>query len=244
MTESPSAGTTAWARSAQTPLRAFLRTETGSASVLAGATVAALIWANISESAYTKLWSTKLSVTVGSASLVMDLHTLVNSGLMTFFFLVVGLEARREFDMGELRVRSRLTLPVLAGLGGMLVPVVIYLITNAGHASEHGWGTAMSTDTAFALGALALIGRKLPDRVRTYLLTFSVVDDLVGIAVIAIAYSDRIKVAALATGIAFLALALAMKARRIRSGPAYRRWARPRGWRSSSRAWTRSWSAW
>jgi Na+/H+ antiporter NhaA len=81
---------------------------------------------------------------------------------------VVGLEARREFDLGELRERRRLALPLLAGLGGMIVPIAIYLAVNAGRPSEHGWGTAMSTDTAFALGMLALVGRRLPDRVRTY----------------------------------------------------------------------------
>src|SRR5208283_4186057 len=132
-----------------------------------------------------------------------DLQEWVNSGLMTFFFLVVAVEARREFDMGELRQRSRLTLPLLAGVGGMIGPVAIYLAFNAGHSSARGWGVAMSTDTAFALGALALVGRRLPDRVRTYLLPFSVVDDLAGIAVIAIAYSGRIQVVPLLFGIGF-----------------------------------------
>ncbi|HEX6513174.1 MAG TPA: Na+/H+ antiporter NhaA, partial [Chloroflexota bacterium] len=165
----------------ETPLRIFLRTETGSASVLAGATVLALIWANISVSSYDRFWATQLSVFVGGSGLTIDLRQFVNSGLMALFFLVVGLEARREFDVGELRIRSRLTLPLLVGLTGMAVPVVIFLIANAGRPAMHGWGMAMSTDTAFALGALALVGRRLPDRVRTYLLTFSVVDDLAGL---------------------------------------------------------------
>ena len=102
----PFSGRTAWARRMETPLRTFLRTETGSASVLAGATVAALVWANISVSSYDKFWSTQLSFLVGSSGVVIDLREFVNSGLMALFFLVVGLEARREFDMGELRVRS------------------------------------------------------------------------------------------------------------------------------------------
>ena len=170
-------GRTAWARRMETPLRTFLRTETGSALVLAGATVVALIWANLSVSGYDKVWATRLSVQVGGSGVTLDLRGFVNSGLMAFFFLVAGLEARREFDMGELRVRSRLALPFVAGLGGMVLPISIYLIANAGRPSEHGWGMAMSTDTAFALGALALVGRRLPDRVRTYLLTFSIVDD-------------------------------------------------------------------
>ncbi|MGI8446179.1 MAG: Na+/H+ antiporter NhaA, partial [Streptosporangiaceae bacterium] len=137
------------------------------------------------------MWSTRLSVSIGSIGLSDDLHGWVNSGLLTFFFLVVGLEARREFDMGELRERRRLMLPLVVGLGGMIVPVAIYLAANAGGPGARGWGASMSTDTAFALGMLALVGSWLPDRVRTYLLTFSVVDDLAGLAVIAIFYSAR-----------------------------------------------------
>jgi Na+/H+ antiporter NhaA len=205
----------------QTPLRTFLRTETGSASVLAGAAVAALVWANISSSSYDKVWATQLSVSVGSSGVALDLREFVNSGLMALFFLVVGLEARREFDMGELRVRSRLALPLLIGLAGMIVPISIYLIVNAGRPSAHAWGTTMATDTAFALGALALVGRRLPDRVRTYLLTFSVVDDLAGLAIIAIAYSGTIDVVPLVCGIGFLALVLLIRARGVRYGPAY-----------------------
>jgi len=205
----------------ETPLRMFLRTETGSAAVLVGATVLALIWANISYASYEKVWSTHLSVLVGSSGVTVDLREFVNSGLMALFFLVVGLEARREFDVGELRVRSRLTLPVLVGLTGMAVPVIIFLIVNAGKPAMHGWGMAMSTDTAFALGALALVGRRLPDRVRTYLLTFSVVDDLAGLVVIAVAYSGIIKVAPMAAGLGLIGVVLILRARGVRYGPAY-----------------------
>src|SRR4029077_8844138 len=115
-------GKTAWARRMETPLSTFLRTETGSASVLAAATVAALIWANISIASYDRFWSTHLAVSVGGTGMGLDLQEFVNSGLMAFYFLVVGLEARREFDVGELRIRSRLTLPALVGLTGMVVP--------------------------------------------------------------------------------------------------------------------------
>jgi Na+/H+ antiporter NhaA len=220
-TQAPlSAGATAWARNL-TPLRQFLRTETGSAAVLLGATVAALAWANIDASSYDAFWSTRLSVSVGSSGVSQDLHGWVNSGLMTFFFLVVAVEARREFDMGELRERSRLALPLLAGIGGMIVPIAIYLALNAGQPSAHGWGTAMSTDTAFALGSLALVGPGLPDRVRTYLLTFSVVDDLAGIIVIAIVYSGHIRLPALLASLSFLAVAAVARARRVRHGPVY-----------------------
>ncbi len=226
MTESPSApsllsGHTAWARKLETPLRRFLRTETGSAAVLLVATLAALAWVNISESSYESVWATTLSVRIGGTGISMDVHEWVNSGLMTFFFLVVGLEARREFDTGELRQRRRLTLPVLTGLGGMIVPIGIYLAANAGQPSAHGWGTAMSTDTAFALGMLALVGRRLPDRVRTYLLTFSVVDDLAALIVIAVVYSEQVQMTALLTGIALLAVVLAVRVAGVRLGPLY-----------------------
>ena len=221
--ESPSGslffGRTVWHK--RTALRDFLRTETGSASVLAGATVAALVWANISVSAYDRVWATWLAVSVGNWHLDLSLHEFVNSGLMAFFFLVVGLEARREWDVGELRIRSRLVLPVLVGLAGMVVPIGIYLIANAGRPSAHAWGASMATDTAFALGALALVGRRLPDRVRTYLLTFSVVDDLAGIAIIAIVYSGQIRVAPLLTGIGLLVVVVLIRARGVRYGPAY-----------------------
>ena len=217
----PFSGRTAWIRHMDTPLRTFLRTETGSASVLAAATVAALVWANAGHSSYDRFWATRLSVLVGGRGITLDLREFVNSGLMALFFLVVGLEARREFDMGELRVRSRLALPLLIGLGGMIVPIGIYLIVNAGRPSVHAWGMSMATDTAFALGVLALVGRRLPDRVRTYLLTFSVVDDLAGIAIIAVVYSQSIRVAPLLTGIGILAVVLAVRARGVRSGVVY-----------------------
>ena len=217
----PFSGKTAWARRMETPLRMFLRTETGSASVLAAATVLALIWANISVSSYDKFWAAPLSVFVDHSGTTLTLREFVNSGLMAFFFLVVGLEARREFDVGELRIRSRLTLPLLIGLAGMVVPIAIYLLFNAGQPTEHGWGMAMSTDTAFALGALALVGRRLPDRVRIYLLTFSVVDDLAGLAVIAIAYSGNIEVVPLLVGLGLIGMVLILRARSYRNGLLY-----------------------
>jgi Na+/H+ antiporter NhaA len=212
---------TAWARSSQTPLRRFLRTETGSAAVLLAATLVALVWANTDPSGYAATWGTDLSVRLGSAGLSADLHEWVNSGLMAFFFLVAGLEARREFDMGELRERRRLALPLVVGLGGMLVPISIYLAFNAGQASAGGWGIAMSTDTAFALGMLALVGAGVPDRVRTYLLTFSIVDDVAGIVVIALAYSGHINLVALATGLAILGGVAFARRLRVRVGAVY-----------------------
>src|SRR6266567_6478479 len=167
-------GRTAWARSVQTPLREFLRTETGGAAVLLAGAVAALVWMNVDASSYDSVWHTKLAIRIGDAGVTLDLRAWVNSGLMTFFFFVVGLEARREWDLGELRERRRSALPVLAGLAGMAVAVSIYLAFNSGRPSAHGWGIAMSTDTAFALGLLALLGRRFPDRLRAYMLTLLV----------------------------------------------------------------------
>src|SRR3982751_5851528 len=150
-------GSTAWARGLQTPLRSFLRTETGSAAVLLAATVAALVWVNVDSSSYERAWHTVLSIRIGGAGISEDLRYWLNSGLMAFFFFVVGLEARREFDMGELRERRRFTLPLLASLAGMGVAIGIYVAFNAGRSSLGGWGIAMSTDTSFALGLLALV---------------------------------------------------------------------------------------
>ncbi len=226
MTESESPASafslrTAWGRSFETPLRRFLRTETGSSAILLAATVVALAWANIDSSGYASVWQTEVSIKVGTTGLADSLHGWVNSGLMAFFFLVAGLEARREFDMGELRQRRRLALPVVVGLTGMAVPIILYLTINIGSPSASGWGVAMSTDTAFALGLLALVGRGVPDRVRTYLLTFSIVDDLAGIIVIALVYSSRLDLTALAIGLAILGLVMVARWRDLRNGPVY-----------------------
>jgi len=215
------AGRTAWGRHLQTPLRQFLRTETGSAAVLLAATLAALAWTNIDAASYDSLWATPVSLHLGGFGVAMDLHGWVNEGLMTFFFLVIGLEARREFDMGELRERRRLAVPVAAGLGGLVVPVAIFLAVNAGQPTVGGWGAAMSTDTAFALGMLALVGPRSADRLRTYLLTFAVVDDLTTIVIIALVYSGHIDLPALLTGLAALAGVFAARATGLRQPVLY-----------------------
>ncbi|MEU8340939.1 Na+/H+ antiporter NhaA [Spirillospora sp. NPDC048832] len=206
------AGRTAWARSLRTPLREFLRTETGGAVVLLTATLGALLWANVDAGSYERLWTMDASVTVGGNGITRDLRDWINGGLMTVFFFVVGLEARREFDVGELRDRRRLALPLAAGLGGLAVPVAIYLVFNAGQDTAHGWGIAMSTDTAFALGVLALVGRRFPARLRAFLLTATVVDDVVALAVIAIFYSEEVHVASLLAALGVFAAVVALRA--------------------------------
>ena len=216
----PLSARTAWAR-VETPLRRFLRTETGSAAILLAAAVGALVWANVHDSSYERVWQTELSIRLGSTDISQSLRGWVSTGLMTLFWFVIGLEARREFDMGELRQRARVALPVLAGIGGMIVPVGIYLAANAGSGSAHGWGAAMSTDTAFALGVLALVGPRLPDRLRSFVLTVAVVDDLVALVVIAVAYNNDVQLMALLVGLAILAAVAVVRVTRVHRGPVY-----------------------
>ncbi len=204
-----------------TPLRRFLRTEAASATVLLAATLAALVWANVSSTSYARVWHTVLSVGLGDATISQDLQHWVNSGLMAFFFFVIGLEARREFDIGDLRERRRVVLPLVAGFSGMALPVLIYLAINAGRPSAHGWGVAMSTDTAFALGALAIVGTGLPDRLRSFLLTVVVIDDIVALLVIAFAYSDSVSLGPLVAAAGFFAAVLVVRAAGLHAGIVY-----------------------
>jgi Na+/H+ antiporter NhaA len=185
---------------------------------LLAAAVAALVWVNVHASSYEEVWETMLSIDLGGAGIALDLREWINAGLMTFFFLVVGLEARREFDLGELRERRRFALPLLAGIGGMAVAVAIYLAFNGGRSSAQGWGIAMSTDTAFALGLLALVGPRFPDRLRAFMLTVVVVDDIVALVVIATVYTEDVTISALVIALALFGAVLAVRAAGIRIG--------------------------
>jgi len=210
-TAAPFRERTAWARNVAAPVRDFLNTESGSAIVLLAATVAALLWANSPwSSSYESVWTTKLSIQLGGDGISLELREWVNQGLMTLFFLVVGLEAKRELDMGALRERQRLALPLLAALGGMAAAVLIYLAINAGGSGAHGWGAAMSTDTAFALGVLALVARGA-ERLRVRLLTILVIDDLVALLVIATVYTENVEFIPLALAAAFFVALIALR---------------------------------
>ena len=201
-----SAGRTAWARNLGAPVRDFLSTETGGAVVLVGAALAALVWANSPWShSYETFWSTRLALSLGGHTLSAGLRQWVNEGLMALFFLVVGLEAKRELDLGELRERNRIAIPVLAALGGMALCVGVYLAINIGGSGAGGWGVAMSTDTALALGALALVAPRSGTRLRVFLLTLAVVDDLGALIVIALAYSEHVSLLALGIALALFA---------------------------------------
>ena len=205
-------GRTAWARNLAAPVRSFLSTETSGAVVMLAAAVAALLWANSPWShSYESVWTTRLVIRVGRAGISADLRSWVNEGLMTLFFLVVGLEAKRELDLGQLRERRRLAIPVVAAIGGITVPILIYLAFNAGGAGGHGWGAAMSTDTAFALGTVALLTPRTATRVRVFLLTLAVVDDLAALLVIATVYTSHISVVALVVAVALFGLLLVLR---------------------------------
>jgi Na+/H+ antiporter NhaA len=213
------AGKTAWARNLAAPVREFLSTETGGAVALLAATIVALLWANSPWSdSYESVWTTTFAVTIGDGGISADLRHWVNEGLMTFFFLVVGLEAKRELDLGDLRERRRLAIPAFAAVGGMVVPVAIFLAFNAGGPGAHGWGAAMSTDTAFALGALALLTPRAATRTRVFLLSLAVVDDLCALLVIAVFYTEEVSLVALAAACGFFGVLLA-----LRYAPAWRR---------------------
>jgi Na+/H+ antiporter NhaA len=208
----PMSGRTAWARNLAAPVRDFLGTETGSAIVLLGAIVAALVWANSPwPDSYEDFWGTELAFRLGDWTLAADLRHWVNDGLMTLFFLVVGLEAKRELDVGELRERSRLALPVVGAIGGMVGAIAVYLAFNAGGPGAHGWGAVMSTETALALGVLSLLVPPGATRMRVFMLSLIVVDDLAGLLVIATVYTEDVSMTALAVAVGLFVVLVALR---------------------------------
>ena len=171
------------------PLQEFLRESTSSSWVLVAAVAVALVWVNSPWGAsYDRLWSTPLVVHIGGLTIGSDLAFWISSGLMTFFFLVVGLEIKREVTIGELRRPQAVALPAIAAVGGMVVPALLYLAIAHGPAGR-GWGVPIATDIALALGALALAARHAPAALKPLLLTLAIVDDIGAIVVIALFYS-------------------------------------------------------
>ena len=193
----PSGGSKSRSGAVARSAREFLATEVSGGLVLLGAALVALVWANSPwQASYRALWSTNLSLGVGGFSIDGALLLWVNEGLMTIFFLVVGLEIRRELASGDLRDRRRAALPVLAAAGGMLVPALLYLVVNASGRGARGWGIPMATDIAFALGVVALLGRRVPASLRLFLLTLAVADDLGALVVLVAFYSTGVSVQA------------------------------------------------
>ncbi len=210
------------ARSLLSPVERFLSIETSSGILLLMAAAAALAWANSPWSAsYQDFWHTRLVIGVGPLVFERDLHFLVNDGLMVIFFFVVGLEIRREIHCGELSQLRRAALPVFAALGGMIAPACLFLAFNLGTAAQGGWGVPMATDIAFAVGVLALLGKRVRPALRILLLALAVIDDLGAIIVIALFYSSGIQLVGLGILAAGLALLFTMQKLGVRSSWAY-----------------------
>jgi Na+/H+ antiporter NhaA len=191
------------------------------ATIMLAATLVAIVWANLPGQSYQKLWSLPISITVGGLGGTFTLHEFLNEGLMTLFFFLVGLEVKHELAVGELTSRSRALLPIAAAVAGLFVPAIIYLLFNLSSGEAHGWGVVISTDTAFLLGAVALIAPKHPSRLRTFLLTLAVVDDIGALVVIAVFYSSAIAVLPLLGAVVVVALLVLVRFLRAARGFAY-----------------------
>ena len=181
------------------PFREFSRASASSGVLLIAAAAVALFWANSPlASAYADLWGTELAIDLGGLHLSESLLHWVNDGLMAVFFLVVGLEIKREILVGELATLRRATLPIAAAMGGAVLPALIFLGLAGGGTAARGWGVPMATDIAFALGVLALLGTRAPLGLRIFVTALAIVDDLLAVVVIAIFYTSDLSLPALA----------------------------------------------
>jgi Na+:H+ antiporter, NhaA family len=204
------------------PFRQFAHTASGGGLVLLAATAVALAWANSPwAESYHHLWETPLTLGLGGWSVTWTLHHLVNDGLMAVFFFVVGLEIKREMLAGELRTLRSAALPLVAALGGMVVPAAIYALVNAGGPGIRGWGVPMATDIAFALGVLALLGDRVPTGLKVFLAALAIVDDIGAVLVIAVFYTGGVAWSALATAAGLVILAAGFNAAGVRRPWAY-----------------------
>jgi NhaA family Na+:H+ antiporter len=172
------------------PLRDFLSTEAASGVVLVVAIGVALVWANTRTASYEDFWTSTFTIGFTDHHLSLTLRDWVNDGLMAVFFFVVGLEIKRELVEGELREARKAALPVIAALGGMAVPALVYVAFTAGSRGGNGWGVPMATDIAIALGVVALLGRRIAPQLKLFLLALAIVDDIGAIIVIALFYSS------------------------------------------------------
>ena len=216
-------GTDRWlARGLARPAARFLEIEAASGVLLLMATVVALVWANSPwKGGYVGFLDREFGIEFGSWHLVMSTQEWINDGLMAIFFFVAGIEIKREMVKGELRDRKAAALPILAALGGMVVPALIYTLFNAGTATAHGWGIPMATDIAFAVGIVSLLGPRVPVSLKLFLLTLAVADDLGAIGVIAVFYSQSVSFAWLAAAVAVLVLVYLLRRARVWYTPVY-----------------------
>ena len=202
--------------------KATKTTENTAAALLLVFTIAALVWANSPwAETYWTLLDTHVGLTFGGHHFELTVKHLVNDGLMTFFFFIVGLEVTREFAIGELTDRSRAAVPVVAAVAGLAIPAGIFLLFNPSGEDAQAWGVVISTDTAFLIGALAIIRPKFPARLRIFLLTLAVVDDVGALCVIALFYSDRIQIVALGISVVLLVAIALVRFLPAARGPAY-----------------------
>lgn len=199
------------------PLQAFLRLEAASGLVLLACAVAALAWANLAPATYRAAFAAELSVGAGGFGVRFTVLQLVNDGLMTLFFFVVGMEIKRELVHGELRSRAQALLPAVSAVGGMFVPAAIFLAFNAGTPGAPGWGIPMATDIAFCVGVLTLLKRRVPHGLLVFVTALAVFDDIGGILVIALFYGAGVHGGWLAGAAAVALLAVRLGARGMRA---------------------------
>lgn len=179
----------------------LLRDEASSGRLIVGAAAIGLLAANTGLNAtYQSIWQTQFGVGLGQWSMSLSLHDWIGEGLMAFFFLVVGLELKRELIRGELRDKRTALLPIGAAIGGMLVPALLYLAVTMGHGTESGWAIPTATDIALAIGLLALLGRRIPSSIRIFILALAIVDDILAVVIIAVFYNSSFSGSALGMG--------------------------------------------
>ena len=197
-------------------------TENTAAGLLLAATVIAILWANSPWSeGYWALLNTRVGFSFGDVEFDLTVKNLINDGLMTFFFFIVGLEVMAEFTIGELTDRARAAVPVVAAIAGLAVPALIFLLINSTGDNADAWGVVISTDTAFLIGALAIINPKFPARLRLFLLTLAVVDDIGALTVIALFYSHGIRIAPLMVAAVLIVAIALVRYLPVGRGPAY-----------------------
>ena len=207
------------------PLREFLHIESAGSVLLLLATVAALLWVNLPFSGwaagYDHFWHTPIALQIGDWRIEESLQHWVNDGLMTIFFFVVGLEIKYELVSGDLRDPRTAALPIIAAVGGMAAPALIYALLAGGGTAASGWGIPMATDIAFAVGVLGLLGSRIPSAARLFLLTLAIVDDIGAIVVIAVFYTDDLSFGWLAAALGLLAVMAVLRLLRVWAVPAY-----------------------
>ena len=199
------------------PVSKFIEGKMLSSILLLMATVCALIWANSPfANSYYNLWHINIELGIGNFQLSDTLGHWINDGLMVIFFFVIGLEIKREFLVGELSTPQKATLPIVAALGGMIVPALIYTVFNVGGTGAHGWGIPMATDIAFALGCIMALGGLIPFSAKVFLLALAIIDDLGAILVIALFYTDEINLISLIVGMIILSVSWLLNKRGVR----------------------------